>query len=72
MNRGLDIQEISQSGRVLISTSKKFLCLDESWSWHPTYIPVSMSLSLDIHKLSKFCRAIKPKIAKQKESNQIW
>ena len=31
-----------------------------------------MSPSLNIHKLSKSCWVIKPKKAKQKESNQTW
>ena len=69
MSLGLNIPEISQSRWVSVSTSKKFLSLDESRSRHPTYIPVSMSLSLDIHKLLKYSWVIEPKkAAKQSES----
>ena len=52
MSLGLNIQEIFQSQWVLVSTSKKFLSLDESRSQHPRNFPVSMSLSLNIQEIS--------------------
>ena len=52
MSLSLDIQEILQSWWVSVSTSKKILTLDETRSRHPTYFPVSMSLSLNNHRLS--------------------
>ena len=67
---GLDIHWFSQSRWVSVSTSKKFLSLDESRSRHPRNLSVSMSLGLDIHKISKSCWVIKQRKAKQKESNQ--
>ena len=70
MSFGLHIQEISQSRWVSVSTSKKFLSLDESQSRHPINLPVSMSLGLNIHKISKSCWFIRQRKAKQKESNQ--
>ena len=56
---------------VSVSTSKKFLSLDEFRSWHPRNFKVSMGLGLDIYKTSKSLSVIKPRKAKQKESNQI-
>ena len=70
MSIGLDIQEISQSRWVSVSTFKKSLSLDESRSRYPINFPVSISLGLDIHKISKSCWVIKQRKAKQKESNQ--
>ena len=67
---GLDIHWFSQSRWVSVSTSEKFLSLNESRSRHPRNISVSTSLSLDIHKISKSCWVIKQRKAKQKESNQ--
>ena len=53
MSIGLDIQEISQSRWVSVSTSKKFSSLDESRSRHPRNFSVSMSLGLDIQEISQ-------------------
>ena len=47
MSLGLNIQEISQSRWVSVSKIQNI-----SQSRHPTYMPVSMSLSLNIHKIS--------------------
>ena len=68
LSLSLNIHEIHPSLWVSVSTSKNFSVLvsyiqeiyflNESWSWHPTYIPVSMSLSLDIHITSRW--VIKP------------
>ena len=52
MSFSLKSQEIFQSRRVSVSTSKKFLSPSESWSRLPTYI-ILLSLSLVIPKLSK-------------------
>ena len=41
-----------------------------SQSQHPMNLPVSISLGLDIHKISKSCWFIRQRKAKQKESNQ--
>ena len=48
----LDLQQISQSRWVSVSTTKKFLSLDEPQSRHPRNFPVLMSLSLDIQEIS--------------------
>ena len=74
MSESLDGVSVStsfaQSRLVSVSTSEKFLSLDESRSRHPRNLSVSMSLGLDIHKISKSCWVIKQRKAKQKESNQ--
>ena len=56
---GLDIQEISQSRFVLVSTSKKSISLDESRSRPPINFTVLISLDLTFHEISKSCWAIK-------------
>ena len=50
---GLDIHQISRSRWVSVSTSQKFLSLDESRSRHPRNFSVSMSLGLDIQEISQ-------------------
>ena len=47
------LNQISQSWWVLVSTSKKFLSLNESRSWHPRNFSVLMSLGLDIQEISQ-------------------
>ena len=74
MSESLDGVSVStsfaQSRLVSVSTSIDFPSLDESRSRHPRNLSVSMSLGLDIHKISKSCWVIKQRKAKQKESNQ--
>ena len=53
MSLGLDIQQISKSRWVSVSTSSKFPSLDESRSRHPANFQVSMSLGLDILEISQ-------------------
>ena len=66
----LVLTSFAQSRLVSVSTSKKFLSLDECRSQHLINFPVSMSLGLDIHKISKSHWYIRQRKAKQKESNQ--
>ena len=57
INESLDGVSVStsfgQSQLVSVSTSSKFPSLDESQSWYPVNFPVSMSLGLDICKISQ-------------------